>query len=550
MPELAQVKGSVRLSRNEQAHKFFKTLLHDDRSSYYIVQTSTAQKQWESIGALKLEQINDLEVELCDGLNFYVTHNGFTGKRALSDRVRQLNGLLFDLDCHNAENINQSKLLLQNKLYEAIRSSALPKPTMIVDTGRGYQLHYIFERSCSYRVKGGAVNTRLLKVVDAIRENLSLQLDQICKKVPGVDNDKRVANLNRVCRVPGTFNTSSGTYSKLLECSGVFWALHELNAVLDVQKPKTSPQTGLNDAFKPIDFNALCITRMRSAEALRDYREHDPNGRGCEGHSRNELMWFYFNAAMPVYGIEKAYELTCMFNQGFKKPLDKCEINATKRTLERVGHYRLTKEGVIRHLDLNEVEIKETNFFITKRLTERLAAKAKTKQNRAERDKAIWALIEQGYTYQQVADQLGISRRTVCNVTAKGKQSTNRKASKNRVLKFYGHRWSVKELFNVMNLATKQFYESKLSGAEDRVQFFGKQYIVCDSAISPEVLDPGVRVSGGVISRNYLGNFMKYPRLASDDTASNNLFRHLSTGPYEPVKTLMKKILMKGLSEP
>lgn len=289
---------------------------------------------------------------------------------------------------------------------------------------------------------------------------------------------------------------------------------------------------------------------MRSAEALRDYREHDPNGRGCEGHSRNELMWFYFNAAVPVYGIEKAYELTCRFNQRFKKSLDKSEINATKRTLERVGHYRLTKEGVIRHLDLNEVEIKETNFFITKRMTERLAAKAKTKQKRVERDKAIWALIEQGYTYQQVADQLGISRRTVCSVAAKGKQSTTRKTPKNGVLKFYGHRWSVKELFDVMNLATKQFYGSKLSGTEDRVQFFGKQFIVCDSAISPEALDLGVKVSGGVIPRHYLGNFMKYPRLASNDMALNNLSRYLPTGSYELVKTLIKKILLKGLSDP
>ena len=549
MPELAQVKGSVRLSRNEQAHKFFKTLLHDDKNSYYIVQTSTAQKQWESNGALKLEQINDLEVELCDGLNFYITHNGFTGKRALSDRVRQINGLLFDLDCHNVEDINQSKLLLKNNLYEAIGSSVLPKPTMIVDTGRGYQLHYIFERSCSYRVKGGAVNTRLLKVVGGIRENLSLQLDRICKRVPGVDNDKRVANLNRVCRVPGTFNTSSGTYSKLLECSGVFWALHELNAVLDVQKPKISSQTGLNGAFKPIDFNALCITRMRSAEALRDYREHDPNGRGCEGHSRNELMWFYFNAAVPVYGIEKAYELTCRFNQRFKKPLDKNEINATKRSLERVGHYRLTKEGVIRHLDLNEVEIKETNFFITKRMTERLAAKAKTKQKRVERDKAIWTLIEQGYTYQQVADQLGISRRTVCSVAAKGKQSTTRKAPSNRVLKFYGYRWSAKELFDVMNLATKRFYESKLVGVGDRVQFFGKRYIVFNSATSPKALELGGRVSRDVISRHWW-SFRKYPRLVSNDMALNNLSRYLSTGPYEPVKTLRKIILLKGLSDP
>lgn len=478
------------LSYEQQARMFFNALMHDDKNSYYIVQTRI-DGTWKTQAALKVSQLKQLEVGLCDGIDMYITHNGFSSKRCLTERLRQINGLLFDLDIHGqtGNTLVATKAKLIDRIFNEISSQNLPRPTMLVDTGRGLQLHYVFERSCSYRVRGGAINSGLLGFVNNIRDALNKKLEVLCSGVVGVKNDNNVGNYNRVCRVPGTLNSKTGTKARiiLLPEEQYFYSLSALDSRMDIpklNKDKTS--------YQEINFNSLCISRLKAAEALRDYREYNPQGRGCEGHSRNELMWFYFNAAVPVYGLDKAYELTKAFNSRYINPLPVSEIDATRKTLKRVGQYRITREGVVRHLDLTSEEIKATNFFRSKKATDREIAKAKTREKKLKRNTKIFELRSFGYTYQQIADQLGICRRTVCSVIAKGPKSTtaSRKSSKAAPRRFTRSLVDISKSIQVLISNSKRMPREQKA---ERVQKIVPQYIVYRRHLVGKAVDTDVR---------------------------------------------------------
>ncbi len=400
--------------------KFFRVLFHDDRNSNYIV-FSDAGGGFSNT-ALK---VNSLAGFPFDGRsNYYITHNGFAGKRRLSERTRQLNAIFIDIDCHREP--SQAKRehligLIQERLAACVLEDRLPMPTLIVDSGRGVQLYYVLRRSVPYRFRGeGAVNKDGVSFYEDIQRRLADAIEDLMGGLDLVDVDRKVFDHSRVGRIPDTFNTKAGRCARLVNACETYYDLPLLAAYCPAKKKPAVPAEAPKKS-KPafvMKFNALMMSRLNKILELQEYRNFD-----CEGN--RELMCFvYYNTAVQIYDLEGARTRLAQFNSRFLKPLASGEIKGVIASVDRVknvkgekGHYVLSVSKVIELLGLSDEEITATNFFMSKRMTERLEAKFKTKAKRDARNERIVALCKAGtMTQQQIADEVGCSVRTVRSV--------------------------------------------------------------------------------------------------------------------------------------
>lgn len=410
-------------SRNAQARAFLGALLHDDRGAYYAFSLKAPDGTWvPSARKIPAEDLRSVEVSLFDGNDVYVNVNGFIGRSRRSQRLRHVNEIMFDLDvvpAHSGEtaSLGYLKAAALELVSDAVSAGSLPDPTFTVDTGRGLQLHYIFQRSCSCKTVQGEPNKPLLGLVRGTRARISSILDGVLEPLSGkVVNDPAVSDLSRVCRVPGTLNTASGTWAALVGDMGPFWTLDGLRAY---EYPKRKSMRSIRGAWSDSAgmAEALAHERMRAISALRDLRQ----SRGQLEGWRNELMFLFVNAAANFMPKDRLKAAATDFNSGLSVPLPESELNATVANLCRhTSPYRLTRASMARHAMLTEEESAAVGFFSlwSSRSMHRAMAKERTASKRKERDDRIAALAAQGLAQTKIAEAVGCSRRTVCSVLA------------------------------------------------------------------------------------------------------------------------------------
>ena len=395
--------------------RFLCLLTHDDWKSNYIVATKTGDTF--SQRAYRSDVLRDLD--LCGAVDAFVTHNGFNGAKRDSNRTRQINSLFFDIDIHNDDtDLVAVKQQVKSAIFNAIDNAVLPTPTMIVDSGRGFHLYYLFARSVPYRKRspegGSVVCEKALWRIKQIEHRIDGVLDKICASIREAGNDRAVHDLARIARIPGTYNTSSHSYAELIYANDEAMYNFEMldSALPSVDTSITVP----NKVAHVIDFERISIRRLKELEQLRDYRDHG-QGEPCTNNTRNNMVFVYMNAATQVYGIDKAFELAKAFNRGFAVPLPEMELKATRDNLERKGTYRIKLDTIItKFLKITQLESDHLGLFKSKRTLDRELAKQKTREKRAKRDKDILELVSEGMTYDQVAKRVGASRRTVASV--------------------------------------------------------------------------------------------------------------------------------------
>lgn len=410
-------------TRNAQARAFLEALLHDDRGAYYAFSLKAPDGTWvPSARKIQADDLRSVEVSLLDGHDVYVNVNGFIGRSRRSQRLRHVNGMMFDLDivpAHSGDQVSSADLRgrVLALLSDAVSAGSLPEPTFMVDTGRGLQLHYILERSCSCRTVQGEPNKPLMGLVRGTRARISAILDNVLEPLSGmVVNDPSVSDLSRVCRVPGTLNTASGTWAVLVGGKGPFWALDGLRAYKYPKKRSLRSIRGTwSDSASMAE--ALAHERMRAIAALRDLRQ----SRGQLEGWRNELMFLFVNAAANFLPKDRLTAAAIEFNSGLAAPLPESELNATVANLcRRTSPYRLTRAAMARHAMLTEEESAAVGFFSlwSSRSMHRAMAKERTAAKRKNRDEHIVILASQGLSQSKIAEAVGCSRRTVCSVLA------------------------------------------------------------------------------------------------------------------------------------
>lgn len=401
---------------------FFKALFHDDRESFYFLSTFT-DGVWVDSG-LKASTI--LAKGEFPKTNCYVTRNGYNSKSERSgQRIRQFNSFLFDLDCHgvSVEDRDSATDAILGKIYDGVSQGFLPMPTLIVDSGRGVQVYYVFHRSIPYRFVGkGEINEKGVRFYKDVYRQLASVFEELMEDLQYVDVDRRVFDDARVGRIPGTYNTKAERYARLVYASELYHHLADLAsykpisaaiAAIPKHLPVSKPKSGVI-----IKFNHMLMSRLNKVVELQKYRQYD-----CEG-SRELMSFVFYNTAVQLYSRKDAKERLGYFNARFSKPLPEAELNGIVRSVDSVvnvkgetGHYVIKASTLVELLALTEKEMTDLNFFASKRMTERLEAKRRTKEKRNNRNERIIGLCEAGtLTQLQIAEAVGCSLRTVQSV--------------------------------------------------------------------------------------------------------------------------------------
>ena len=455
--------------------RFLHLLTHDDWQSNYIVGTKAGDTFTQR--AYRKDALCDLD--LCGAVDTFVTHNGFNGAKRDSNRTRQINSLFFDIDIHSGvADLVAIKQQVKNALFGAINNAVLPTPTMIVDSGRGYHLYYVFARSVPYRKRtpegGSAVCEKALWRIKQIEHRLDMVLDKLCASIADAENDHAVHDLARIARVPGTYNTASHSYAELIYVNDdAMYNFEALEGLLPL--PNTSVST--SEKAHVIDFERISMRRLKELERLRDYRDHG-DGNPCTNSTRNNMVFIYMNAATQVYGIDKAFDLASAFNRGFAVPLPGIELKATRDNLERKGAYRIKLDTIInKFLKITQHESDLLGLFKSKRTLDRELAKRKTQEKRAKRDREILELVADGMTYDQVAKRVNASKRTVASVVKRnnGTRTYARRTLKGRIKIQFSRTKELVDAIRATKTAQEAPEEHCESGVSSKVQFFGNR---------------------------------------------------------------------------
>lgn len=418
------------------------------------------------------------------GCNLYVSVNGFNSANSRKQaNLRCVNELFFDLDMEDAhrstatpEQIEQAKAEVLALLAQSIEDGGLPRPTMVVWTGRGLQLHYVLDKSMSYRLRTGAINRNGILVLKKTRSALDERMKAFCDKAGhGFASDPAVSDLSRICRVPGSVNqAASAIYrhpvrAELLDCEGPLWSITELDAFLAVARPgkskRENPATErqirwlksfvdagklskipenvtieqadaiikrlredaskMNQTASKGASSAAGVAETRMCEIRRLQELRSVTGRE-EGH-RHVMAFLFMNSAMTAIGVDAALRETLAFNARFNNPLKDSEITSIHSSLSRKGSpYLFNFQTVCDKLELDAEEealfggasLSNHSYGSTSRKAKREQAKKQTAMKKRSRDERIAELADQGIGYSQIAEAVSCSRRTVCSVLA------------------------------------------------------------------------------------------------------------------------------------
>lgn len=375
-------------------------LLHDDKNSNYFIgsKPSGIYKHWRYTKDEILKNIPESEA--------YITLNGFYGWRKNAILCRQINALFFDLDYH--EKVPKSEIDWRNGhnfqlLQDAIHNQELYNPNIIVNSGRGLQLYYIFENSIPYHLKDGSTNDKALYSLRKIRETITNQLNNILASTEyPLEVDNKVGDLSRIVRIPGTYNKKAKSVATILYVNQEYCKLADFYTKVEkpqIQKPYIKKPT------KSHSQDALQHARLIELKKLQEYRNF--NCIGC----REIMCFLFFNAASQVYSKEDATNELKEFNSKFSEPIPECQI----RAILKEKHYKISKDYIIKNLNITEVEMQQLKLFSTNNLS-RVLKKAQTKKNKQERNKEILNLVSAGVRHADIAVAVGVSLRTVQNV--------------------------------------------------------------------------------------------------------------------------------------
>lgn len=407
-----------------EAAEFYSILFHDDRKSHAVLAARRGGLWAEE--SLPCSQLAYLRSTFVDTSDHYITVNSFAGRRRDLNRCRQVNAIMFDIDAHDGSHA-AAVPALRNRLDNAIADQSIPAPNIVVDTGRGLQVYYVFGNSIPYRLKNGSTNNAVLSFMTDVRNALGTLMErELVSHVPGAGLDKSVFDLTRVARIPGSFNSNAARRAHLVSTSRSYWDLKSLKAACGAQPAaSTSKKQHSTRIYK---FDRLQMMRMTKVEELVTYREQHG---GCTG-TRDLCLFVYYNSATQVLGPQEALQRAHKLNSKLADPLPKADIDQIARTVDEVtichgplkgkkGFYPLKKENIIAKLQLTAEEIAATDFFASKRETARQVAKQKTQSKRQERNDTICKLYGNGLSQKQVAAKIGCSLGTVSTVTSKAK---------------------------------------------------------------------------------------------------------------------------------
>lgn len=413
------------LARQNTSNKYFGTFFANDiagktlvsdihhfvygKRNPYIVkmsidkETGVVQKHCS-----RTSQINSLiwcsDSEDVKNANVYFSINSFKKKNKHAHNLFAINAFYIDIDCHTKRDEELEETLKQARvaLCKAWDTGVLPVPTRITETGRGFGLFYILDRSIPHIAKAERIEKKF-----RFTYNMLIRGYKTTLTIPGVEVDTSTSDVSRIVRLPGTMNRTVGKVCKLSMFDGGFYDLGRLGELVqkwyvptsDYVKEKVEREMEMAKIIQFIPKNMERVQQNRLAFFKR--YQSDLNRRGCPDGTREILTFLFYNAARHIHDQETARNMTGSFNAAFLYPLSENTLkNEVFRGVDecKTGTYKMSNSKIMEKLDLTNERAAELGFGKQKREL----LKEKTASNNNEIDKIIIKFAKKEMTREKL----------------------------------------------------------------------------------------------------------------------------------------------------
>ena len=410
----------------EMEKRRFLQVLHHDKKGGQMIRLRIDGKKSEQRSFC---DIDELAATGTDTAGYYVTVNTFRGYTRESSKIFNFTSIYIDIDCHRSDDpdiIEDAKKRTMNILQEAYASRTLAIPTMITDTGRGFGLQYVLDKS----IANTGRTEKMIAFFKRVRKSMFEKYKKILSGDSMIEVDAAVLDDSRVCRLPGTYNKKAGKFCRLISVSGNYYELSELvqgcylwdwktekeykEAKEEKEKKKKKIASGSVVSFAEYRLPFL-TTRLEQLEQLQEMR-----GEGCTDSCREQILFIAYSALKQLDPAKATLRLQAM-NTRFVDPLSQTEldhiIQETDQSvgIDHKGYYKLSNAYVVDMLALTDEEINALG--IGQGLKRTAARKAARDRKKEKREKIVELLTQaDSLTYAQIAEATGVSRRTICTI--------------------------------------------------------------------------------------------------------------------------------------
>lgn len=377
--------------------------------------------------------IRDIVEEVKGDNDIFVTPNTMYKPSRCTDNIRQFRALYIDID-----GIEGSSIYVSYEVFALADSGVIPKPSMIVSSGRGIHLYWRINNA-----PYGALATW---------QELE---DYLYKKLKYLGADIKATDGARVLRLPGTYNSRNNSLCRVLYIDDeLTYSMYDLREKylnysfkkhqLEFQQTKKSNKTVINNKF----FNSysLHIARIQDILTLCKIRKYRVNG------YRNFILHCYaYWEGIYLRDYDELYNVVIELNNSFTEPLKLSEVKSILRCVpkaierfiayeqglrsgedKRVSKGMRDKEGywyknetLIERLDITQEEQKHLKTIISsdekysrnnerrrkgRRGSDGLTSRERNKLLLIEKVKA---LADEGLKQVEIAKKLGINQSNV-----------------------------------------------------------------------------------------------------------------------------------------
>lgn len=354
--------------------------------------------------------VEDLLKQDFDKEDVYISMSTFYKPMRRIETIKELTCNFIDLDTYNTK-FTKTQILMN--LEENYFNKIIPRPSLIIDSGRGLSLAWLIER----------VPYMALPLWKAIQEYLYSQLKEF-------GADRKALDATRILRVPGSINSKSGTRVKILEKYDYLYTLREIQREFlpDLNEDRAKKKGRPKKLVYIHRERSLYQGRILDLVKLCELRNYD-----IKGH-REIILFLYRYYLCYFYEDEnKALEDVLELNKEFIQPLSEKEVIRATGSAEKVfkakdKQYKYKNETLIELLEISEYEQthmkiiigkeeykRRNNEYNKKKYKEKLKVLGKmTKQEELNvlRQK-IKVLREKGLKNSDIASKLNIPLKTL-----------------------------------------------------------------------------------------------------------------------------------------
>lgn len=395
------------------------------------VSTLTKHKEMKSLGCYSFEELENRigELKILKSNDYYITKNGLKPySKRCEDNLLTLNNICLDFDFHGKLNyfdrmcyVDDFVFRLKRDLFNIQPPFNIPKPSVLVKSGRGCQIWWHLKNSASIK---------LLWLYNNIIDKLAVIIKDFLTEYPDLEKQVKIdvsASKNAVglCRLFGTWNTHTKTKVEHEIISTKGYDINELNKALSehpaykeyelkkqLQKQiyakrsqanqKRIATQRKNNSYQALHLKRLAFIKWFSQILL------DSVGK------RDIMLFLAYNSAVFVMQKAEAQEYCKQLNQDFSEPLKKIDYIFTGKK-----PYKITNKRFYEMLGATEDEIKRFEDEYKKQsvnLIRNAEIKKRKEQTHQKKDRALQMLSE-GLTYKQISADTGLSLATISRLS-------------------------------------------------------------------------------------------------------------------------------------